>query len=728
MKCAKIMSLTIPTIAIILLLGTNPISFKPLTPAEAQASPILNPANGHYYEAIPVSGGITWFDAEAAAEGRTFKGAQGHLVTTSSQQEHDFVITNLPQAKAPMTSPFGAGYWLGGFQPPGSPEPAGGWRWVTAETFFFNGWISGEPNNFGGGEDGLAYWWYPGANGEGGRWSDIPRTFLAPGYVVEYELTNIAFNPTNGNYYEAVPTTDGINWDDAKAAAESRTHEGREGRLATITSQEEQDFIVNNLPQVKAPIILHGAGYWLGGFQPPGSPEPAGGWRWVTDEPFSFQYWQPNEPNNLGGVEDSLIFWGNPGPDSGDGKKWNDVGKGFAAPGYVVEYEPAPNQPPTADAGPDQTVNEGDTVTLNGTASSDPDGDTLTYSWSQTGGPSVTLSDSTSPSPTFKAPNVDSAGAKLTFDLTVDDGNGGSHTDSVAITVNNVNQNPVASAGADQTVNEGDNVGLDGTGSSDSDGTIASYSWTQTAGTEVTLDDSSSATPSFTAPEVGSAGETLTFELTVTDNDRGTGTDTVDIVVQNVNQPPTAELAAETPIFEGETSALDASGSTDPDGDVLTYTFELTSGPGSIDQDGSPTATYNAPSDVEGTEDTATIQVTVDDGNGGTDRATVQVTVKDVPPDTIIDSAIDGNGNPVQDGGTTDTSKITFRFSGTDDNDNIVGFECSLDGGAFQSCTSPTTYKKVAFGEHTFEVRAIDDTGNKDPEPASFSWERARAG
>jgi hypothetical protein len=45
------------------------------------------------------------------------------------------------------------------------------------------------------------------------------------------------------------------------------------------------------------------------------------------------------------------------------------------------------------------------------------------------------------------------------------------------------NQAPTANAGTDQTVNEGDNVKLDGSGSSDPDGTIASYSWTQTAGT-----------------------------------------------------------------------------------------------------------------------------------------------------------------------------------------------------------------------------------------------------
>ena len=81
-----------------------------------------------------------------------------------------------------------------------------------------------------------------------------------------------------------------------------------------------------------------------------------------------------------------------------------------------------------------------------------------------------------------------------------------------------------------RSVAAGASVTLDGSGSSDSDGTIVSYSWTQTGGDSVTLNNASSSSPSFTAPSTDTA-QTLTFTLTVMDDDSASGTDTVDVLV-----------------------------------------------------------------------------------------------------------------------------------------------------------------------------------------------------
>ncbi len=184
-----------------------------------------------------------------------------------------------------------------------------------------------------------------------------------------------------------------------------------------------------------------------------------------------------------------------------------------------------PNNPPEARAGDNQTVNAGATVTLDGSRSSDPDGDPLTYAWTQTSGTAVTLSDAAVAQPTFTAP---AGPASLRFSLTIQDGRGGTASDEVLVTVQGAqNAPPTANAGADRTVATGAAAMLFGTGS-DPEGGAVTYAWTQTGGTMVTLSSTSDPLPSFTAP--GAAG-TLTFMLTVTDPQSAMAMDTVTITV-----------------------------------------------------------------------------------------------------------------------------------------------------------------------------------------------------
>ena len=263
----------------------------------------------------------------------------------------------------------------------------------------------------------------------------------------------------------------------------------------------------------------------------------------------------------------------------------------------VISSDALVDQPPIANAGPDQSVMAGATVTLDGSRSYDPEGYPLTYVWHQTHGPAVTLSNAATARPSFTAPTGLQEDAELIFSLTVSDGVNESVPDAVTIAVRrdvepcppdgDVDQNgsvtaadallafqqalglaqlstceqsvadvfpspdapdgtvtaadalcifqkalglpscldalatpnqlPAVHAGTDQSVAAGAIVILTGT-ASDPDGTIASYLWEQTGGTMVALAGAATATAMFTAPDVF-ADESLTFRLTVVDND-----------------------------------------------------------------------------------------------------------------------------------------------------------------------------------------------------------------
>ena len=324
---------------------------------------------------------------------------------------------------------------------------------------------------------------------------------------------------------------------------------------------------------------------------------------------------------------------------------------GFNFDDFYVNRRPSP---PVADAGPDRSVNENEEVTLDGRASSDPDGDALTYAWVQVGGTAVTIFDAATAQPTFTAPFVQLGGETLTFELTVT-ANGESHTDTVSITVVNVNHTPVADAGGDTSIAEGSPVMLDGTASFDIDGDPITYMWVQESGPAVAITGAHTATPTFTAPVLDGGGgapdvvATLVFKLAVDDGFPQDAPapgytfadveDTVTVQITNVNNAPTADAGADQIVNENRAVTLNGTASSDPDSDPLTYAWVQIAGPATVlTGDTTATPSLTAPFVSPGGSD-LTFQLTVDDGYGGTAADITVVHVQNAGDPPLVSAA-----------------------------------------------------------------------------------------
>ncbi|MDM8522659.1 PKD domain-containing protein [Desulfococcaceae bacterium HSG8] len=370
------------------------------------------------------------------------------------------------------------------------------------------------------------------------------------------------------------------------------------------------------------------------------------------------------------------------------------------------------NIPPVADAGADQNANEGDTVTLDGSGSGDTDGHILSYLWRQIGGKTVTLSDTTAVNPTFTAPETVLNSLSLTFELMVTDNGGLQHTDSVTVNITHINHPPVADAGNDQTVKEGDIVILDGSHSSDPDDGIAAYMWRQTAGTGVTLSDAAAVQPMFVAPDAEPAGGVLTFELVVTDHDGLRHSDRVTVLVTHINQAPAANAGQDQAVSEGDIVTLDGSGSSDPDDGIASYLWSQVSGTQvTLSDTGAIKPRFTAP-DIGMESENLTFQLTVTDIGGlrHTDRITVTVTYLNRPP-----AADAGPDQTVTEG-----CQVTLNGSGSSDpDDGIASYLWTQVTGTSVTLSDPAaaepSFLTPAMGPDskslTFELTVADHSG-----------------
>ncbi|MES2960372.1 MAG: PKD domain-containing protein [Pseudomonadota bacterium] len=318
------------------------------------------------------------------------------------------------------------------------------------------------------------------------------------------------------------------------------------------------------------------------------------------------------------------------------------------------------NVGPVANAGIDRSLQIGETALLDGSASSDVNGDALTYAWSVTARPSgsaAAVTDATQPVARF----VPDLAGDYTLSLVVNDGTLASAHDTVRVTVvaSGSNRAPTADGGIDQNVSIGTVVTLDGSASWDPDGNLVTYVWTldsKPANSAAAIVGASSPRPSLTPDQVG----TYTASLVVIDSLNETSVaDQVVVTVNalNKNNAPVAVAGSDQNVLVGATVELDGSGSVDTDGDLLTYSWSITSKPaGSTAQlsytDGAddPAPTFVA--DVAGVY---VIGLVVGDGKANATPVSVKVT------------AAVGNVAPVANAGDDASTVVgtTVNLSGT---------------------------------------------------------------
>ncbi len=362
------------------------------------------------------------------------------------------------------------------------------------------------------------------------------------------------------------------------------------------------------------------------------------------------------------------------------------------------------NAVPVANAGPDQTVGESAAVTLDGSGSTDPNGDALTFAWAQTAGPTVTLDGASSATPSFTSPSVFAA-TTLTFRLTVTDPEGLADADDVDVAVSNdVNEPPTANAGADATTGEGVTVALDGTASSDpnaADGDSIAFSWRQTEGPIVRLDGAATATPSFTSPTVFTE-TVLRFALTVEDEHQATDADEVAItVVNDVNEAPTANAGGDLDVGEATTVTLDGSGSSDPNGDAITFSWSQTSGRAvTLTGANSASPAFTAPR-VDGDQNLV-FRLVVSDGSLDSAPDDVTVLVRDSLNELPIADFAWTPESP------TDLEDAAFTDRSSDPDGHVVAWSWNFGDGKTSSDDDPV-HRFADDGSYTVTLTVTDN-------------------
>ncbi len=383
------------------------------------------------------------------------------------------------------------------------------------------------------------------------------------------------------------------------------------------------------------------------------------------------------------------------------------------------------NNAPTANAGADKAVTlPTSSVSVSGSGT-DSDGTIAGYTWTKISGPSG----GTIQSPSSSSTTISSLTAgTYVYRLTVKDNDNATSTDDVQINVAQAlssNASPVSVAGPNQTITSPSNwIYLDGRSSYDPDGTVTSYQWSQVSGpntAQIGDVNASRTTASFLT--VG----TYIFQLTVRDNDGGTGTSSFTLVVNGTgtaNKAPTVSAGNNVSIVQPTSSITLIGSATDSDGSISKYAWSFVSGPGGS----SIQSPSNSATNVTGltTVGTYTYRLTVTDNSGATASAEVSVSVLAAPSNIVSGQAPVANaGSDVSITLPTNWAYLDGRSS-FDSDGTIVSYNwAQISGPSTASITDDHQARTAAgalgtAGTYTFRLTVTDDKGMSSSDTKSI--------
>ncbi|MCU7797598.1 MAG: PKD domain-containing protein [Candidatus Thiodiazotropha sp. (ex Myrtea spinifera)] len=347
------------------------------------------------------------------------------------------------------------------------------------------------------------------------------------------------------------------------------------------------------------------------------------------------------------------------------------------------------NSAPVANANGPYSAQTGEAINFSSAGSTDSDGSITTYAWDFGNG---TTSSDANPA------HIYTAAGSFTVSLTVTDNDGASHTDTTSATVTNPpggNQTPTANANGPYTGTTGIAVAFSSAGSSDPDGTIATYAWNFGDG-----NTSNAANPNHTYAAAG----TYNVSLTVTDNGGAIDSDVTTATISDPpNVAPTANANGDYAGTAGVAVSFSSAGSSDSDGSIASYAWDF--GDGGSSTQANPNHSYTSAGSY-------TVTLTVTDNDGATDSDTATATISataNVAPTANANGDYTGTtGNPV-----------SFFSTGSSDSDGaITGYQWDFGDGANSTDTNPVhTY--AAAGNYTVTLTVTDDEGATDSDTAS---------